>query len=387
MDSSRNVSLTLEENIPSDYPEGLPSDYPEELPSDYPEELPSDYPEELPSDYPEELPSDYPEGLPSDYPEELPSDYPEGLPSDYPEELPSNYPEGLPSDYPEELPSDNPEELPSDYPEELPSDYPEELPSDYPEGLPSDYPEELPSNYPEGLPSDYPEGLPSDYPEELPSVLLSDYPEDADNYGGQSPHHHSEEQFQNTQETFNTDQDSGDIPLYPGASITVNIAMVLILAYAVRHKLTNEALSDSLYLIDKICPQPNNGCKSLYNFRKYFSHLLIPVNFCYYCINCFGLVSSSADTISLACGKTFTTIKDLCYFLHFSVSDQIKSLFTRKNFVNNIQHCLTKVHESNYEDIYDGLLYQQLMPPDGILACKNNISLTWNVDGLPLFKS
>jgi len=37
--------------------------------------------------------------------------------------------------------------------------------------------------------------------------------------------------------------------------------------------------------------------------------------------------------------------------------------------------------------IYDSLLYQQHMTSNGILACNNNISLTWNVDGLPLFKS
>ena len=351
--------------------------HPQELSSDYPEELSSDYLEELPS---EELPS---EELPSNYPEELPSDYLEELPSDYPEELLSNYPEELPSDYLE----DYPEELPSDYLE----DYPEELPSDYPDELPSDYPEELPTNYPEELPSDYledyPEELPSDYPDELPS----DYPEeDAQQCEDQSPHHQAEEQrFQDTQETSNTDQKSGDIPLYPGASITVNITMVLILAFAVRHKLTNEAISDLLYLINKICPQPNNVCKTLYNFRKYFSYLLTPVNFCYYCINCFGLVNSLADNVCLTCGKTFTTIKELSYFLHFSISDQIKSLFARKNFFNNIQHRFlrTKFHECNYEDLYDGLLYKQHMASNGILACKNNISLTWNVDGLPLFKS
>ena len=298
----------------------------------------------------------------------------------HPQELSSDYPEELSSDYLEELPS---EELPSNYPEELPSDYLEELPSDYPEELPSNYPEELPSDYLE----DYPDELPSDYPDELPS----DYPEeDAQQCEDQSPHHQAEEQrFQDTQETSNTDQKSGDIPLYPGASITVNITMVLILAFAVRHKLTHEAILDLLYLINKICPQPNNVCKTLYNFRKYFSYLLTPVNFCYYCINCFGLVNSLADNVCLTCGKTFTTIKELSYFLHFSVSDQIKSLFARKNFFNNIQHRFlrTKFHECNYEDLYDGLLYKQHMASNGILACKNNISLTWNVDGLPLFKS
>ena len=85
----------------------------------------------------------------------------------------------------------------------------------------------------------------------------------------------------------------------------------------------------------------------------------------------------------------FSSIKDFNCFVHFSVSDQIKSLFTRKQFFTNIQHCFlrVKVNESDYEDIYDGSLYQKLMLPNGVVSSKNNISLTWNVDGLPLFKS
>ena len=57
-------------------------------------------------------------------------------------------------------------------------------------------------------------------------------------------------------------------------------------------------------------------------------------------------------------------------------------------FFTNLQHRFSgvKVHENNYEDIYDGNLYKELMIPNGILSFKNNISLTWNVDGLPLFQ-
>ena len=44
--------------------------------------------------------------------------------------------------------------------------------------------------------------------------------------------------------------------------------MVLILGFAIRHKLNNEAILDLLYLIDKIFPQPSSVCKTLYNFKK-----------------------------------------------------------------------------------------------------------------------
>jgi len=58
-------------------------------------------------------------------------------------------------------------------------------------------------------------------------------------------------------------------------------------------------------------------------------------------------------------------------------------------FFTNLQHHFStvKVHETNYKDVYDGHLYQELMVPNGIFLFKSNISLMWNVDGLPLLKS
>ena len=57
--------------------------------------------------------------------------------------------------------------------------------------------------------------------------------------------------------------------------------------------------------------------------------------------------------------------------------------------MNAIKHRFQrqKQHENNYEDIYDGSIYKKLMSPGCILSNSNNLSLTWNVDGMPLFKS
>ena len=83
-------------------------------------------------------------------------------------------------------------------------------------------------------------------------------------------HPYSNEQQQSDQHPFSGERINDNTPLYPGASITVNVTMILLLAFAVRHKLTNEAISDLLYLINTICPKPNNTCKTLYNFKKFF---------------------------------------------------------------------------------------------------------------------
>ena len=102
--------------------------------------------------------------------------------------------------------------------------------------------------------------------------------------------------------------------------------MLLPLAFTVRHKLTNEAIADLLYLVDIICPQPNNSCKTLYNFKKILSYLIIPVKYCYYCPNCINPIDDLAAAACPVYKKIFTSIKELCYFLHFSLQDQIKSL-------------------------------------------------------------
>ena len=78
-----------------------------------------------------------------------------------------------------------------------------------------------------------------------------------------------------------------DDPLYAGAAITVGVvAMTLLLVFIIRHKLTNEAITDLLYLIDHLCPKPNRCCKTLYKFKKFFSFLILPFNCYYYCAQC-----------------------------------------------------------------------------------------------------
>ena len=178
-------------------------------------------------------------------------------------------------------------------------------------------------------------------------------------------------------------------PLYPGATITVKITMILILAFVTRHKLTNEAISDLLYLLNILCPKSTKCCSSLYKFKKYFDYLVTPVTFCYYCPDCAVTVNYPTDKICVICKKVFRSIHELCYFLHMSVTNQICSMFTKHTFVNDILHRFTrkKLNEDYLEDIYDGSLYQQHSTSGGILSAWNNLSLTWNLDGIPVFRS
>lgn len=180
-----------------------------------------------------------------------------------------------------------------------------------------------------------------------------------------------------------------DDPLYRGAAITVGVAMTLLLAFIVRHKLTNEAIADLLYLIDHLCPKPNRCCKTLYKFKKFFSFLVLPFNCYYYCAQCINPISDMTLRSCSICKTVINSVKDLGYFIHIPISEQIKTLFARKHFYTNLLHRFTRVklNQDCFEDIYDGLLYKKLMSPNGILNSQNNISLTWNIDGLPVFSS
>jgi len=67
---------------------------------------------------------------------------------------------------------------------------------------------------------------------------------------------------------------------------------------------------------------------------------------------------------------------------------QIQNLFAKSDFNENLRHRFrrTKTNENHFEDIYDGSEYKKHCNP-GILDFQQNISLLWNPDGVPVFKS
>ena len=87
--------------------------------------------------------------------------------------------------------------------------------------------------------------------------------------------------------------------------------------------------------------------------------------------------------------NVINSVKDLSYFIYIPISSQIRTLFARRHFYSNLLHRFTRVklNQDCLEDIYDGLLYRKFMSPNGIFNSHNNISLIWNIDGLPVFSS
>ena len=75
------------------------------------------------------------------------------------------------------------------------------------------------------------------------------------------------------------------------------------------------------------------------------------------------------------------------FFIELSIIDQMKAIFSRKGFYSDLAHRFCRHQSDNIEDIYDGAKYKQNMERGNFLANRNNISFTWNTDGIPIFKS
>ena len=178
-------------------------------------------------------------------------------------------------------------------------------------------------------------------------------------------------------------------PIYPNARITNAASILLIMTFAVVHKLSGEALKDLLSLINMHCLVPHILIQSLYKFKKYFNMLKNPVKKHHYCPNCCMLIDSQCSSCpNLSCTASFTE-NNKPFFIEVPVEDQLTVLFNRNGFYDSLKHRFVrkKTNSSTIEDIYDGVRYQTHMKPGGFLSEQKNISLTWNTDGIPVFKS
>ena len=188
--------------------------------------------------------------------------------------------------------------------------------------------------------------------------------------------------------TASDDMDTGDRPIYPGASLSVAQSALLLLTLALRHNLTGECLSDILSVVALHCLSANAIHSSIYRFRKYFSNLQTPLIFHRYCKKCEHLFKEKADNCPVCTSNTADS-KNVSYFVEIPLVHQLQQFFKRKTFHQKLlsRFDRKKKQPDNIEDIYDGELYKSYMSGDGFLTNPNNVSFMWYTDGVPLFKS
>ena len=120
-----------------------------------------------------------------------------------------------------------------------------------------------------------------------------------------------------------------------------------------------------------------------------FADLKSPLVKHFYCSFCLMKVNSDTKICpNVICSKSFQTIGKL-NFIDFSLEYQLKALFKREAFRENLKHSIRRMKKNRdaLEDIYDGDINKSLSGENQPLADINNISQTWNTDGVPVFKS
>lgn len=193
-----------------------------------------------------------------------------------------------------------------------------------------------------------------------------------------------------TQNESENDDNADFKPLYPGAAITVGLSALLIMTFALRHMLSGEALSDMLTLISAHCISPNLCMKSLFELKKHFHNLKAPMVFHKYCSYCFLHIDKNVDTCPNSfCARDLTCSGNTSFFIEIPIVSQIREFFARPGFYELLKKRLIrrKKCEHNIEDIWDEKLYTKHTGSNGLLSNAENISLTWNTDGIPVFKS
>ncbi|KAK3916166.1 Halomucin [Frankliniella fusca] len=227
--------------------------------------------------------------------------------------------------------------------------------------------------------------------------------QDEDERESESENGSESEQESNAESSEEENFDVNDNePLFEGAHITLKQSALSILSFALCHKLSQTCINDLLSLISLHCG-PNNIClKSSHLFKKYFSMLKQDhVIRHYYCSLCEVSVPSK-DSLCPSCSahnqdensdvddpvNQTDTKNKIEYFIEFSISKQLKSLYKRPGFFESLQFKLNRVKRNvhNIEDIYDGHIYSELVQ-EGFLANPCNISFTMYFDGVSLFKS
>lgn len=182
--------------------------------------------------------------------------------------------------------------------------------------------------------------------------------------------------------------------LYDGSSLTTQQAILLILSYSLRHSLSHAAIDDLLQLLRTLLPaNAQAACiSSYYKFEQSLPTAQERSKCVYFCPNeeCRAIVQygdsgNDSDTkYCSSCSKQYYT-KQLKlsgnFFLFMSLQTQISLIL---NTYGHLLHS-TKADagEGTVADIHDGAIYKDI---EG-LRHRKNISLTWNVDGVPLFKS
>ncbi|KAH6920825.1 hypothetical protein HPB50_028184 [Hyalomma asiaticum] len=188
-------------------------------------------------------------------------------------------------------------------------------------------------------------------------------------------------------------------PIGNGNSLSVGDALVLAMDFAIKHGLAWTAIEDLLKYSNKLLGAdvlPD----SKYLFRKFSGASPEEMTFFFYCPDCHRLLAKTGGSLEernrmadTCCGKHHTgrqlTAKG-CFFVSFPLKKQFASVLASDTLRQELYECLSGSRHRDNEniamtDITDGAFYKKQRQA---LGCrKQDITLTVNADGSPVFKS
>ncbi|XP_028416230.1 uncharacterized protein LOC114540149 [Dendronephthya gigantea] len=180
---------------------------------------------------------------------------------------------------------------------------------------------------------------------------------------------------------------NGNDPIYPGSNVTKAQSLLLILCFVLRHKLTDVALGDLLLLLNTFFP--NTVPPTKYRFYKSFQLEQSEKHF--YCSNCSSyLGKNTAITLCKSCDSPFNeadSIKKGDYFVYIPLQKQIETTLSNAKLHTHLTNRKIEdsINSSVVSDITTSALYKELISEHSFSS--NDISLTWNTDGIPVFNS
>lgn len=169
-------------------------------------------------------------------------------------------------------------------------------------------------------------------------------------------------------------------PLFPGAQLTHEESLLLLMAHILRHHNSKEATESLLTILHAHLPQGTELPATKYLFEKYFKKQEQPLETHFYCPTCLAYIGvGGTGEISCVCGAKHSAKDLLCegyYFLSLDWKAELRNLLQKKS------HVLEKPGlKFDVADITQSPAYNQLpLGPD-------DVTLTWNTDGVPIFHS
>lgn len=173
-----------------------------------------------------------------------------------------------------------------------------------------------------------------------------------------------------------------DEELYPGSKITRAESILLIMGHSLRHDASKEATESLLQLLRAHLPEKTELPCSKYKFFRHFSSPESAKNRDLYCSNCCNYIGTAEMASTVFCEHCnvhhdiSALLKSSSYFFSFNIESQICDILKTAEVVP-----AQSSPSFDVTDITTGIGYRSI--PMG----PNDVSLTFNTDGVPLFES